>query len=123
MQSGVQYGLGMAAGSLTETIMGKVHADTPTPQLMLEIALHSALIGVITSVSDRTWIAAMDPQEEAGSGMFLLGILASSPQLRAKTEVVNGRARVFFRSMGAAMTDVESKPDGDVGALAASGRL
>lgn len=103
LQSAVQFSAGALAGSVVEMIMGKVQEDTPTSQLMLEIGLQTALLGVVSAVSDRTWMSRIDPNGDAGGGMYFFGFVSASPELKAKIEVVAARARVFGRNAMGAM--------------------
>ncbi len=95
----LQTGVGGLLGGAIDTAFPGVQADESTTQLLIEIAAQGALIGLTSAISGRTWIRSTDPDEQAGDGMFFMGLVLASPELQAKIAVVLGRAKVFGRNV------------------------
>lgn len=97
--SGVQYAAGLAIGSTIDSLAPAPTTDVSTTQLMLEVFAQAALTGAVVAVSDRTMLASIDPDDNAGGGMYFLGLVHASPSLTAKAGMLVSRARRVARNV------------------------
>lgn len=92
-------GFGGVAGAVVDTMFPQATEDSATSTIATQLALQGAAMGVVSAISDRTWMQAIDPTQQAGGGMFFMGLVVASPEFKAKTELLIGRGRVFFRNL------------------------
>lgn len=97
--SGVQFTLGTAVGTVFESLFPVVNPRSSTGMMLVEVAAEAAVLGAVVAMSDRTVLNAIDPDNEAGGGMYFLGLAYSTPSLAAKSKILAGRARLVVEAL------------------------
>ena len=115
----VQLSVGGLLGSSVDAAMPPADLNTATGQLAVEVLSTGAMVGVLVAAGDRYLLDAVDPDGQAGGGMYFLGLVSSMPEFAKKVKMLSGRARVavldwVYSNKTASATDADpalGRPD------------